>query len=264
MSRVLRLLLCMTAAGALFPAGVRAQMAKVPEPTLRAVSDFAGLLDGAAQARIEGKLRAFRDSSGNQIVFISVPVAWRGEETIENYSLKIAEKWQIGRKKEDNGVIFLIVGTPQDTAGRGVRFEVGYGLEGTLPDALCKRIQLETVVPRLQAGDYPGAVDQGVDALITVLGGGRLALPAARPRPVKRLKDWFNIFWGAFFICFLIYHFYHWARNGFTTVGGSGCQAAASGAAVAAADFPAAGDRLAAEAARSAAAAPPAAGKCGG
>jgi uncharacterized protein len=151
----------------------RAQ-AQVPEPTLRAVSDFAGLLDAGTQARIEQKLRDYRDKSGNQIIFISVPVAWRGDETIESYSLKIAEKWQIGRKKEDNGVIFLIVGSPQDTTGRGVRFEVGYGLEGALPDAICKRIQIETVVPRLKAGDYSGAVEQGTDTLITVLGGGTL------------------------------------------------------------------------------------------
>jgi uncharacterized protein len=174
MSRLLRLTLCIAFFSSLLPAEIRAQAAQVPEPTLRAVSDFAGLLDAGTQARVEQKLRDFRDKSGNQIVFISVPVAWRGDETIESYSLKIAEKWQIGRKKEDNGVIFLIVGSPQDREGRGVRFEVGYGLEGTLPDATCKRIQIEIVVPRLQAGDYGNAVEQGSDALITILGGGTL------------------------------------------------------------------------------------------
>jgi uncharacterized protein len=204
MIRAVRYLSLFLIAATLLPAGIRAQT-QVPEPTLRAVSDFAGLLDEGTQARMEQKLRDYRDKSGNQIVFISVPVAWRGDETIESYSLKIAEKWQIGRKKEDNGVIFLIVGSPQDREGRGVRFEVGYGLEGTLPDAICKRIQMETVVPRLQAGDYTNAVEQGSDALITVLGGGTLPRRRGAHARSTSSSSTFEVILWIFFVGIWIY-----------------------------------------------------------
>ena len=190
-----RLLLALALAGA-GASAPRAQEARVPEPTALAVSDFAGLLDGGSRAALEQKLRGYRDRSGRQLVFISVPVAWRGNQSTEQYSMAIAERWQIGTKRDDDGLIFLVIGTPQDRRGRDIRFEVGYGLEGDLPDAICKRIQMEQVVPRLQAGDYAGAVNGGMDAIIARLSGP--APPGASPSAPQYeppVVSWWARFW---------------------------------------------------------------------
>jgi uncharacterized protein len=144
---------------------------KIPEPTGKWVSDFAGLLNEIEQQQVARKLKQFADSSSTQIAVITVPVAWRGDEVIEEYSIRLAEKWKIGQggkagEKKNNGIIFLIVGSPTDKKGKGIRIEVGYGLEGVLPDSRVKQIQTQTIVPNLVAKKYFAAIDQGTDALI--------------------------------------------------------------------------------------------------
>jgi uncharacterized membrane protein YgcG len=149
--------------------GVLAQSPTIPSPTGKAVSDFSNLLTVEQEDSISRKLMTFYDSTSNQIAVVNVPVAWLGNKTLEEYSIELANSWKLGSKKNDNGVLFLIVGTPEDKVGRGLRFEVGYGLEGKLTDLMCKDIQTKYVVPELKNSDFYKAINQGIDAIIEVI-----------------------------------------------------------------------------------------------
>ncbi len=92
---------------------------------------------------------------------------------IEQYALRIAEKWKLGRKKTDDGVLLLIAKND-----RALRIEVGYGLEGALNDATAKRIIAETITPRFKQGDFDGGIRAGVEQMIRVIDGEPLPAPA--------------------------------------------------------------------------------------
>ena len=96
-------------------------------------------------------------------------------EAIEPYSLRVAEQWGIGRAGVDDGVVLVVA-----LDDRRMRFEVGYGLEGAVPDALARRIIAETIAPRFYEGDYAGGLNAGLDALIGLIDGEPLPVPVAR------------------------------------------------------------------------------------
>jgi uncharacterized protein len=98
-------------------------------------------------------------------------------EAIEAYSLRVAETWQIGRGKIDDGIVLVIA-----KDDRALNIQVGYGLEGAVPDALAKRIIAERIVPRFYGDDYAGGVNDGVDALIGLIDGEALPAPVDSPR----------------------------------------------------------------------------------
>src|SRR5262249_34191838 len=122
------------------------------------VNDYAGLLPRDREAALEQKLAQFENTTGHQIAVLTIP-SLEGED-IEGFGIKVADKWKIGQKGFDNGAILIIA--PKD---RRLRIEVGYGLEGVLPDAIANRIIQEIIVPRFKAGDYPGGIEAGVDAI---------------------------------------------------------------------------------------------------
>ncbi|NNN05463.1 MAG: TPM domain-containing protein [Elusimicrobia bacterium] len=138
------------------------------------VVDDARLLDAASAARLEQTLKDHEAKTGHQVVVLTLP-SLDGEE-IEDYSLKVSRTWKLGRKGKDDGVLFLI-----SRDDRKLRIEVGYGLEGILPDALCGRIIRDVVAPHLRAGDYAGGVSAGVDAILSVIDG--TYSPGAEPPP---------------------------------------------------------------------------------
>ena len=133
----------------------------LPALTGRVVDD-AHLLSDTDKAALAGKLRALEDQSTIQLVVATVP-SLQGEE-IEPYANALFRKWRLGKKDENNGVLFLIAPTE-----RKIRFEVGYGLEGTLTDALTKLILRNAVGPKLKAGDSAGAINAGVDEATAIL-----------------------------------------------------------------------------------------------
>jgi uncharacterized protein len=90
-------------------------------------------------------------------------------ETIEQYAIRVAEAWKLGRKGVDDGALLVVA-----MRDRAVRIEVGYGLEGAIPDAIAKRVIEEIVLPRFRAGDLPGGIEAGVDSLIGLVDGERL------------------------------------------------------------------------------------------
>jgi uncharacterized protein len=155
--------------------GVRADSV-VPVPPLTApVVDLANTLTPEQTASLDAKLRAFSEARGSQVAVLIVPST--GPEDVEQFSIRVVDAWKLGRKDQDDGVLLLVA-----RDDRKVRIEVGYGLEGALPDATANRVIEEYVVPRFRAGDYYGGIDAGVDRIIGVIEGESLPAPAARSR----------------------------------------------------------------------------------
>jgi uncharacterized protein len=148
--------------------------AQVAVPPLKArVTDLTGTLTHEQSASLEQMLQSFEARKGSQIAVLVLPTT--GGEAIEQYALRVAEQWKIGRKKVDDGAILVVA-----KDDRALRIEVGYGLEGALNDATAKRIVSEVVVPRFREGDFYGGINAGVDRMIRVIDGEPLPAPAAR------------------------------------------------------------------------------------
>jgi uncharacterized protein len=126
------------------------------------VVDNANILSPEARAKITAKEKALEEKSGIQLVVASVP-SLQGAD-IETFGYQLGRFWKLGEAKKNNGVLFLIA--PNE---RKMRIDVGYGLEGTLTDALSKVIIATAVTPRFKVGDFDGGVERGVDAIIEVL-----------------------------------------------------------------------------------------------
>lgn len=134
-------------------------------PPLRGrINDLAGMITADAAKRLEEGLRGFENETGHQIAVLTIP-SLEGED-LEGFSIRVAETWKIGQKGFDNGAILLIA-----RDDRKLRIEVGYGLEGVLPDAIASRIINEVIVPRFRANDYSGGIEAGVNALMRVTKG---------------------------------------------------------------------------------------------
>lgn len=128
------------------------------------VNDHAGLLSETARGSVEAKLKDFEARTGHQVAVLTLD-SLEGEP-LEDFSLKVARTWALGRKGRNDGVLFLISKTD-----RKLRIEVGHGLEGSIPDALAGRIIQHEVVPRFRSGDFEGGVTAGVDAIVAAADG---------------------------------------------------------------------------------------------
>jgi uncharacterized protein len=146
----------------------------VPPLTGRVV-DQAGALPPDAERRLDDTLRSFEARKGSQVAVLIVQST--APQTIEEYSIRVAEAWKIGRKKIDDGAILVVA-----LGDRALRIEVGYGLEGALSDLVSKRIVEDIVKPHFRDGDVPGGVEAGVDAMLRVIDGEALPAPAASRR----------------------------------------------------------------------------------
>ena len=167
-----------------------------PIPPLRArVTDLTNTLSASDQQALEAKLAAWERDSGNQMVVLVIPST--KPEPIEAYSIRVADAWKIGRKGQDNGVLFLIA-----KDDRKLRLEVGYGLEGVLTDATSRRIIAETVAPYFRQNQFAAGINAGVDRVISVVGKGE-PLPAAKTSQQSR-RGIGGFDFGTFFILVLI------------------------------------------------------------
>jgi uncharacterized protein len=147
---------------------------EVAVPPLRArVTDVTGTLSATEQATLEQRLADFEHDKGAQLVLLMVPST--APETIEQYGLRVAETWRIGRAKVDDGAILLVA-----KDDRTLRIEVGYGLEGVLTDATSKRIISETIVPRFRQGEFYAGISDGLSRMMTVVAGEPLPPPKAQ------------------------------------------------------------------------------------
>lgn len=146
-------------------------LAQVPVPLLAGhVIDQTVTLTVEQKAGLEQTLQAFETRKGSQIAILIVPTT--APETIEQYSLRVAEQWKLGRKKVDDGAILVVAKND-----RALRIEVGYGLEGALNDATSKRIISEIITPRFKQGDFYGGITVGIDQIIRVIDGEPLPKP---------------------------------------------------------------------------------------
>jgi uncharacterized protein len=167
-------LLAGAAALALAAAALAQSSDTIPVPKLVArVTDQTGTLNPSERAALEGKLRAFEEARGSQVAVLLVPTV--GSETIEEFAGRVADAWQLGRKGVDDGVLFAIA-----KQERKMRIHTGRGVQGTLTDALSKRIVADIVAPRFRAGDFPGGIDAGVDAIMKAIEGESLPAPARK------------------------------------------------------------------------------------
>jgi uncharacterized protein len=147
---------------------IRADVA-IPPLTAR-VTDLTGTLSGEAVTRIETKLANLEAKKGSQIAVLIVPTTQ--PEEIEQFGIRLAEAWKLGRKGVDDGAILIVA-----KDDRRLRIEVGQGLEGALPDAIANRIITETITPHFKLGDYDGGIEAGVDRMISVVNGEPLPEP---------------------------------------------------------------------------------------
>lgn len=160
---------------------VRAAAFEVPPAPTRQFDDRAGFVSADAAQRIESRLQAERERTGRELVVAVFPGLPEGV-ALEDFTVRTAQAWRVGRKGLDDGVVLFVF-----AADRRLRLEVGYGLEAVLPDATAKRILDEVITPHLRAGDHAAALEAGVEAVLTVAGGG--ALPDAPATPATPTFD---------------------------------------------------------------------------
>lgn len=175
-------------------------------PPLKArVTDLTTTLTAEQRAALENKLAAFEQKKGSQIAVLLVPGTQ--PETIEQYGMRVAEQWKLGRKSVDDGVLLLVAKND-----RGLRIEVGRGLEGVLPDAVVKRIIAEEIAPLFRQGNFDGGINAGVDRIIKIIEGEPLPAPrsgasssgsAATGVKVDDTLTWLAI--GAFFVWAIVH-----------------------------------------------------------
>lgn len=141
----------------------------VPELTGRVV-DRTGTLSGGDIAQLTQTLADLEKRKGSQIAVLVVPTT--DGEPIEQFSLRVAEAWKIGRKKIDDGALLVVAKND-----RRLRIEVGYGLEGVLTDVTARRIIDEIITPKFKSGDFAGGVSAGVERIIGLIDGEKLPSP---------------------------------------------------------------------------------------
>ncbi|MHB1144861.1 MAG: TPM domain-containing protein [Thiobacillus sp.] len=147
--------------------------AQVAVPDLsRRVTDLTATLSADQVATLESKLAAFEAQKGSQIAVLILPTTQ--PEDIAAFGIRVAEQWKIGRDKFDDGVILIVA-----RDDRTLRLEVGYGLEGAIPDAIAKRVIAETITPYFKAGDFHGGIDAGIQQLMRLIEGESLPPPGA-------------------------------------------------------------------------------------
>src|SRR5437870_560936 len=161
----------------------------VPQLTGRVV-DLTGTLSSGDIAQLTQTLADLERRKGSQIAVLIVPTT--DGEAIEQFSLRVAEAWKIGRKKVDDGALLVIAKND-----RHLRIEVGYGLEGALTDVTTKRIIDEDITPKFKAGDFAGGISAGINRMIRVIDGEKLPSPEPphwkAPNPLDHI-DPFNPF----------------------------------------------------------------------
>jgi uncharacterized protein len=165
-------------------ASAPASAASTPPSPSRFVTDGAGFLSAPAQDELEQRLARYQRDTGHQVLL------WIGQTTggepIETWAVRAFAAWRVGRKGLDDGVAVFIL-----AADRRVRIEVGYGVEGSLPDAVAARIIGDQMIPRLRAGDQDGAARAGVTGVLEAVGGEagapREAAPTRTARPEMSL-----------------------------------------------------------------------------
>jgi uncharacterized protein len=170
---------------------------EIAVPKLSAhVMDLTGTLSADERSSIDAKLVEFERARGSQVAVLLVPSI--GTEPIEDFATRVTDQWQLGRKGVDDGVL-LVVAKEQ----RKLRIQTGRGVQGTLTDALSKRIVSDVIAPHFRNGDFAGGIDAGVDAIMKAVQGEELPLPEPPRRSAQRVDTMgslSNLFFLAIFV----------------------------------------------------------------
>jgi uncharacterized protein len=165
----------------------------VPKLTGRVV-DLTGTLTREERDSLSARLKAFEDARGSQVAVLMVPSI--GPETIEEFAGRVTDEWKLGRKGVDDGALFVIA-----KQERKMRIHTGRGVQGTLTDALSKRIVADIVAPKFRTGDFAGGIIAGTDAIMKAIEGEQLPLPEPKKRKVATSSGSVeNFFWLAIFL----------------------------------------------------------------
>ena len=174
-----RLILTLTFALSLAATGYG--QADLPMPRNH-VEDYANVINDSDESSLNGVLQELKQKTGAQYIVLTVLSA--GGMPIEQFSIELAEKWKLGQKGKDNGMLFVLAKND-----RKWRFEVGYGLEGFVTDQYCGRIGRDVLVPYLRKGDYSGGIYQAnlqiIQRIASESGVSLTGMPRIAPVPVR-------------------------------------------------------------------------------
>ena len=160
----------LVAAGVLL-AGFASARAEVAVPPLKGrVTDLTGTLSAQQLRDLDSRLAAFERGKGSQVAVLMLPTT--APETIEEYSIRVADAWKIGRARVDDGVILVVAKND-----RKLRVEVGRGLEGAIPDTVAKRVVSDVIAPHFRSADFYGGIAAGTDAVMKLIEGEGLPAP---------------------------------------------------------------------------------------
>jgi uncharacterized protein len=187
----------------------------VPPAPMRFVTDKAGVIAPDVAARLEAQLSSFEKDSSNQFLVYTETTVPDGT-TLEEYSVACAQAWKAGQTQRKNGMILFVF-----PGSRKARLEVGYGLEGAMPDALARRVLDEQVLPRFRANDYSGGISAGVTAAIAATKGEYKGTGQARGQSRERIPVPL-LFALAFLFFFVIVPALRGGRRGYSYIGRGG------------------------------------------
>ena len=182
------------------------------------VNDFAAVLTPQFASQLDAQLRVFEQKTTDQIAVVTIPTTQ--PDTIEDYSIHLAEKWKIGQKGKDNGIIMLFV-----MKDHTMRIEVGRGLEGDLTDIQSKHIQDNYIVPAFKKGNYEQGIQAGVNAVIITITHGSIrpnSLTTQTSIPQQSSSPYDYLFPYIPFGLFLIFILFGIAHSPYTRLGGRG------------------------------------------
>ena len=170
----------------------------IPPPPTAYFNDYAHVVSTATAAQLNQTLEDFERQSSDQILVAIYP-KMQSDSSIDDYTVRVAQSWKVGQKNKNNGaVLFVFV---QD---HKMFLEVGYGLEGVLPDALCKRIIDEQIAPRFRAGDFAGGLTAGVQAILAAVKGEDKGNGMTVADHLQHLKDIFPTILAIAFVVLML------------------------------------------------------------
>lgn len=137
----------------------------IPPPPANHFNDYAGIVRPATSAQLDRELTQFERDTSNQIVVAIFP-RLQSDSSVEDYTVRVAQRWGVGQRDRKNGAVLFLFQQSHD-----IRIVTGYGLEGALPDARCKQIIENEIVPRFRAGDFDGGLTAGVRAMMAATRG---------------------------------------------------------------------------------------------
>ncbi|HUP61587.1 MAG TPA: TPM domain-containing protein [Thermoanaerobaculia bacterium] len=155
---------------------------EVPPPPKQWFTDNAGIVDPAAASGLNQKLQDFEQQSGAQfIIYVFRSIE---NEAIEDFTIRCVERWKVGQKKYDNGLVLFVF-----FEEKKVRIEVGYGLEGTVTDAFSSRVIREHIAPYFQRQDYAGGLTAAANAIMTKIRTGEEPVPPMQRRGGSQAQE---------------------------------------------------------------------------